>query len=86
MTSEATLPSRAQSGNNLANYTSILFEIGQAEGKKVERTASQLDLDPPQFKVTIRFGKLLTSVIGRQNEIARHLAAEKLYHRLGVRV
>lgn len=86
MTSEATLPSGAQSGNNLANYTSILFEIGQAEGKKVERTASELDLDLLQFKVTIRFRKLRASGIRRQNKIAGHLAAKKLCHRLGIRV
>lgn len=86
LTSEATLPSGAQSGNNLANYTSILFEIGQAEGKKVERTASELDLDLLQFKVTIRFRKLRASGIRRQNKIAGHLAAKKLCHRLGIRV
>lgn len=82
-TSEATLRSETHK-NNLAKYTSVLFEKGQAEGKKVERLVSELDLDPPQFKVTIRFGTLHASGIGRQKKIAGHLAAEKLCRHLGI--
>lgn len=84
-TSEATQRSETHN-NKLAKYTSILFETGQAEGKKVERLVSELDLDPPQFKVTMLFGTLHASGIGRQKKVAGHLAAEKLCRLLGITV
>lgn len=78
---------RSETHNNkLAKYTSILFEKGQAEGKKVERLVSELDLDPPQFKVTMLFGTLHASGIGRQKKVAGHLAAENLCRLLGITV
>lgn len=85
-TSEATLRSETNNENNLAKFTSALFETGQAEGKKVDRTVSKLDLDPPQFRVMIQFGTLCVSGTGRQKKIAGHLAARKLCRRLGIKV
>ena len=85
-TSEATLPSETRNEENLGKYTSALNERGQAEKKKVQYTVSKLDSDPPQFKVTIRFGTSHASGIGAKKKTAGHLAAKKLCRRLCIMV
>ena len=84
--SEATPQSDAYNEEALPKYTSALFERGQEDGKKLERTVSTLSLDPPQFRVIIRFGALHGSGIGRSKKIARHLAAKALCHRLRITI
>lgn len=68
----------------LPMYTSALYEEAAKRGVVPNRSGSVLSLDPPQFRVTLQFGALEATGIGRNKKIAAHLAAKTLCDRLNV--
>lgn len=81
---EANSHMNSVSGNPLHQYTSILFEKGQELGETPKREVRTLSLDPPQFKVSIRFGHIKGLGIGRTKKLAGHLAAKEVCHKMRV--
>jgi hypothetical protein len=66
----------------LPKYTSTLYEEAARCGVVPRRSLSILSLAPPQLKVTIQFGALEATGIGRNKKIAGHLAAKALCDKL----
>lgn len=86
LSTELNAPSDSHNEDNLPRYTSALFERGQEDGRVIQRTYSTLTLDPPRFKVSIKFGRWNGSGTGRNKKIAGHLAAKDLCDRLGITI
>jgi hypothetical protein len=85
-TAEVNTQFNSDEEKDLPRYTSALFERGQEDGKTLERTCSTLSMDPPQFKVRIRFGALNGFGVGGNKKIAGHLAAKHLCRRMGISI
>lgn len=71
LSTELNAPSDSHDEDNLPRYTSALFERGQEDGRVLQRTYSTLTLDPPRFKVSIKFG----GGMDREPDVIRRLLA-----------